>query len=258
MLLVIGVVLLLGAAILAPLAIRAVRRWSLQRGMAEVRPRALATCAGRQVSVSGTAVPGPNGAIESGLASAECVWHGHEVLRHYWALTRSPETAVHDRERASDSIADYGSSELFGIVGPGNSADGSPVLIDPEDAALSGAHMCLQRVVGRPQPGVPAQADDLLPRVKGKISGLFRGETIEFEYREWVLRPGDPIVVHGRLEMRDGRPVITAPLDGRLRIEQGGDRPEAPSAHRATDALLLSGSAVVTACTGVLLVFAGA
>nr|WP_221308826.1 E3 ubiquitin ligase family protein [Nocardiopsis mwathae] len=254
----IGVVLLIGAAILAPLAFRAVRRWSLQRGIAEARPRALATCAGRLVTVSGTAVPGPGGVIESGLASAECVWHGHEVLRHYWALTRNAETTERDRERASDSIADYGSTELFGIVGPGSSGEDRPVLIDPEDAALSGAHMCLQRVVGRPQPGVPAPADDLLPRVKSRISGLFRGETIEFEYREWVLRPGDPIVVHGRLEIRDGRPVITAPLDGRLRIEQGTDRPEAPSAHRATDALLLSGSAVVTACTGVLLVLAGA
>ncbi|MDT0304503.1 hypothetical protein [Streptomonospora wellingtoniae] len=257
--LVIGVALLLGSAVLAPLAIRALRRWLARRAADDVRPRDLAARVGSEVSVTGVAVPGPAGAAESRLARKECVWHGHEVLRHYWSLTED-SAGERVRVRACDSIADYGASDVFGVAGGAGAGRGrQPVLVDPEDAALSGADLCLQRVVGRPQRGVPAPADDLLPRVKGRISGLFRGETIEFEYREWILRPGDAVTVHGYVELRDGRPCLTAPPDGRLRIEHGGDSgggsPERPP---ATDALLLGGGTVVSACAGLLLMLAWA
>ncbi|MFD0772926.1 GIDE domain-containing protein, partial [Streptomonospora algeriensis] len=228
----------------------------------DVSPRALAAQAGSEVSVSGVAVPGPQGPVESRLARTDCVWHGHEVLRHYWSLTEDSGSGERVRVRACDSIADYGAGDVLGIAGSAGAAQRGrpPVLVDPEDAALSGADLCLQRVVGRPQRGVPAPADDLLPRVKGRISGLFRGETIEFEYREWVLRPGDPITVHGCVELREGHPVLTAPPDGRLRIEcRNGDAGQQErGSGGAADALLLSGSTVVSACTGVLLVLAGA
>ncbi|GAA4897514.1 GIDE domain-containing protein [Streptomonospora salina] len=258
--LVIGVALLLGAAILAPLAVRALRRRLSRRDADDVCPRALAEQAGSDVSVSGVAVAGPQGPVESRLARTDCVWHGHEVLRHYWSLTEDSGSGERVRTRACDSIADYGGADILGLTGSVAAArrNRPPVLIDPEDAAFSGADLCLQRVVGRPQRGVPAPADDLLPRVKGRISGLFRGETIEFEYREWVLRPGDPITVHGRVELRDGRPVLTAPPDGRLRIERrrdDDDRERRPGSGAA--ALLLGGSTVVAACAGVLLVLAG-
>lgn len=260
--LVIGVALLLAAAILAPLAVRSLRRWRSRRAADDVRPRALAEQAGGEVAVSGVAVAGPQGTVESRLARSDCVWHGHEVLRHYWSLTEDSGSGERVRVRACDSIADYGAADAFGIAGSVGAVQRTriPVLVDPADAALSGADLCLQRVVGRPQRGVPAPADDLLPRVKGRISGLFRGETIEFEYREWVLRPGDPITVYGHVELRDGHPVLIAPPDGRLRIERRRDgvEQEGGGSRGAVDALLLSGSTVVAACTGVLLVVAGA
>ena len=81
--LVIGTVLLLGAAVLTPLAFRAVRRWSVQRAIAEVRPRAVATRTGQEVRIAGIAVPGPDGVIESRLARTDCVWHGHEVSQAF-------------------------------------------------------------------------------------------------------------------------------------------------------------------------------
>lgn len=253
MLLVIGVALLVLAVLVAPLAFVAVRRWRLQRGITRLRPAALATRAGQRMSVAGVAAPGPEGPIESGLAGIECVWHGHEVLRHYRPLARDvSEGAV--REQACDSIADYGSEELFGLVVPGRSAGGDRLFIDPRDAESVNADMCLQRVVGRPQPGVAAQADDLLPRVRGRISGVFRGETLEFEYREWVIRPGDRIRVHGTLEVRGGRTVLTAPQDGRLRIEHGvGDEPQR-TPPRGADALVLSVALAVLAVAGLVLV----
>ncbi|MFC7326416.1 GIDE domain-containing protein [Marinactinospora rubrisoli] len=257
--LVFGIALLLGAAILTPLAVVAMRRWLRQRAIAEIRPRAVATCAGQPLTVTGVAAPGPEGAIESRLAGADCVWHGHEVLRHYWQWRNREDTGERERVRGCDSIADHGSAEPFGVVPAAVPAarDGLPVLVDPRDAQIEDADMCLQRVVGRPQRGVPAPADDLLARVKGRISGIFRGETIEFEYREWVIRPGDPVLVEGHVELRDGHPVLTAPPGGRLRIRHmAPDAAQEPP--RATDALLLSGGAVATACVGLLLTLAGA
>ncbi|RCV51100.1 hypothetical protein DEF23_12360 [Marinitenerispora sediminis] len=254
--LVTGIALLLGAAILTPLAVVALRRWLRQRALAEIQPRAVAASAGRPISLAGVAAPGPDGAIESRLAGADCVWHGHEVLRHYWQWRNREDTGERERVRGCDSIADHGSTELFGIAPPAPAARaGIPVLVDPQGARIEDADMCLQRVVGRPQRGVPAPADDLLARVKGRISGVFRGETIEFEYREWVIRPGDPVVVEGQVELRDGHPVLTAPPGGELRIRHiAPEQPQEPP--RATDALLLGGGAVASACVGLLLTLA--
>lgn len=250
---VIGAVLIAAAAVLAVLAARAVRRYAAHRGIERVRPRALAAMRGEDVSLTGAAAPGPGGAAESRLARLPCVWHGHEVLRHYWPVESGP--AADERERRADSIAEYASQEPFALVAPGEEGAAAPVLVDPADAEVVGADLALQRVVGRPEKGVKAPADDLLPRVKGRIWGLFRGETIEFEYREWLLRPGDPVAVSGRVELRDGRPVVTAPPDGRVRIERLGAAAGGPEAARSRrQALLFGGGTLASACAGLVMV----
>ncbi|GAB3479795.1 GIDE domain-containing protein [Nocardiopsis coralliicola] len=249
--LVVGAALIVLAAVLAVAALRAVRRYSAHRGIEGVRPRALAARVGEDVRVRGTAVPGPQGGSESRLARADCVWHGHEVLRHYWSPEPSGAEAV--RERRADSIADYASAEVFSLVGASARAGGHPVLVDPSDAAVDGVDLALQRVVGRPQKGVRAPADDLLPRVKGRISGLFRGETIEFEYREWLIRPGTPVTVEGRVELRSGRPVIAAAPGGRLRITATETAPEPAAARSGRRALLLGGTTLASATAGLAL-----
>ncbi|PSK99627.1 hypothetical protein CLV63_103352 [Murinocardiopsis flavida] len=247
----IGTALLLGAALLLAAALVAGRRWTLRSHLAELRPKAIATRAGRQVSLYGEVLPGPGGAIESRLAGAPCVWHAHEVLRHFRQV--APGRGG-DGERGCDSIADYGSTDLFALAGPGR-AERDParlLLVDPEDAEFVKVDMCLQRIVGRPQRGVAAQADDLLARVKGRISGVFRGETIEFEYREWIIRSGERVVVHGQVAMREGRPVLVAPPDARLRIEVGG---AAETGERPTPAtaLMLGAAAIASAGSGATL-----
>ncbi|WP_017538158.1 GIDE domain-containing protein [Nocardiopsis halophila] len=250
---VIGAVLIAAAAVLAVLAARALRRYAEQRGLERVRPRALAAMRGEDVTVTGAAVAGPGGRDESPLARLACVWHGHEVLRHYWSVEADARTG--ERERRADPIADYTSEEPFALVAPGEEGTSGPVLVDPADAAVEGVELALQRVVGRPEKGVKAPADDLLPRVKGRISGLFRGETIEFEYREWLLAPGAPVAVSGRVELREGRPVIAAPPDGRVRIVRLGSADGAPEAARSRrQALLLGGGTLASACAGLLMV----
>ncbi|GAB3706071.1 GIDE domain-containing protein [Nocardiopsis oceani] len=239
MLLVIGVALLAIAAVLLPLTVIGMRRWLRQRGLAQLRPSALAARAGQRVTLTGAAAPGPGGPVESGLAGSECVWHGHEVLRHYRPLARDRSDGAVS-ERACDSIADYASDELFGLVAEGRTGAAERIYVDPADSEPRDAELCLKRVVGRPQPGVAAAADDLLPRVRGRISGVFRGETIEFEYREWIIRSGARVRVTGQLEVRDGRVVLAAPKDGSLSIEHGIRERPVRTSPRRTEAIVLS------------------
>ena len=254
MLLVIGSVLLVVALALLPLMVLALRRWRRQVGLSRLEPASLSAREGKRVTLTGVAAPGPAGTVPSGLAGVECVWHGHEVLRHYLPLQQ--EGAV--RERTCDPIADYSSQELFGLVAEGRPLDGERIFVDPRDASRPrDAELCLKRVVARPQPGVASPADDLLPRVRGRISGVFRGETIEFEYREWVVRPGARVRVTGELRTRDGRLVVAAPGDGTLTIEHGvSDRPGHASPRRR-EALLVTIACAVTALSGALLVLLG-
>ncbi|MEY9214765.1 hypothetical protein NI17_018180 [Thermobifida halotolerans] len=256
--LVIGIALLVGAAILAPLGFLALRRWSHQRALAELRPRAFAALAGSEVTLHGLAAAGPGGVVESRLAGVECVWHGHEVVRHYATWRTTEGTGERQQVLGDDSIADYGFPEPFAITGSHGGRPGEPpILVDPGEADTTGINLCLQRVVSRPQRGVPAPADDLLGRVKGRISGVFRGETIEFEYRERAIRAGDPIVVRGRVELRGGRPVVVAPHDGRLSIEHGEEAPPPVSGQPVARALLLGGGALVSGVAGLLLTLGG-
>ncbi|WP_159944548.1 MULTISPECIES: hypothetical protein [unclassified Nocardiopsis] len=250
MLLVIGSALLVAAVVLLPLTVLALRRWLRQRGLAQLRPGALAAHRGQRVTLTGMAAPGPDGPLSSGLAGTECVWHGHEVLRHYRPLSRDPQEGV-VRERACDSIADYGSEELFGIVAEGRRGDRDRVFVDPRGVRPREAELCLKRLVGRPQQGVASPADDLLPRVRGRISGVFRGETIEFEYREWVIRSGTRVRVTGRVQVRDGRVVLAASEDGALAVENGGQPARVPP--RRVEALVLTASLAVCALAGCVL-----
>ncbi|MFI6575446.1 GIDE domain-containing protein [Nocardiopsis sp. NPDC050513] len=256
MLLVIGSVMLVAAVVLLPLTFLAVRRWLRQRGLARLRPSALAGHVGQRVTLTGVAAPGPAGTIGSGLAGAECVWHGHEVLRHYWPLNRD-RGANAVRERACDPIAEFGSEELFGLVAEGAADEGDRVMVDPADGEPRDAELCLQRVVGRPQPGVAAAADDLLPRVRGRISGVFRGETIEFEYREWVIRRGARVRVSGEVQVRDGRVVIAAPEGGGLTIEHGVDAQPVRLSPRRREAAAFSAALAFCALAGTVLVLLG-
>ncbi|MFD6950719.1 hypothetical protein A6A08_14410 [Nocardiopsis sp. TSRI0078] len=252
MLLVIGSALLVVAVILLPLTVLALRRWLRQLSLARLRPGAVAAREGRRVTLTGVAAPGPDGPVASGLAGAECVWHGHEVLRHYWSPNRGPEGGA-VRERACDSIADYSSEDLFGIVAEGRSGEADRVFVDPSGAAPRDAELCLKRVVGRPQPGVASPADDLLPRVRGRISGVFRGETIEFEYREWVIRPGARVRVTGQVQVRGGRVVLAASEGAALGIEHGVDEQPARVSPRRTEALVLTAAFVFCSVAGAVL-----
>ena len=246
---VIGVALLAVAVVLLPLTVVGLRRWLRQRGLAQLLPSALVPLRGQRVTLTGVATAGPSGPIESGLAGAECVWHGHEVLRHYRPLVRDrAEGAV--TERACDSIADYGSEELFGLVAEGRTGAVERVYVDPAGVEPRDPELCLKRLVGRPQPGVAAAADDLLPRVRGRISGVFRGETIEFEYREWIIRQGARVRVTGEVDVRDGRVVLVASEGAPLSVEHGVEEGPARVSPRRREAILLLVAFALCAISG--------
>ncbi|WP_017603147.1 hypothetical protein [Nocardiopsis alkaliphila] len=256
MLLVIGVALLATAVALLPLTIKALRRWQRQRDLARLLPGALAARQGQRVTLSGVAAPGPAGTIESGLAGGGGGWHGHEVLRHYRPPARD-EAGGRVDERTCDSIADYGSEDLFGLIAEGRPKDCDRIFVDPAGTEPKDAELCLKRLVGRPQPGVAAAADDLLPRVRGRILGVFRGETIEFEYREWVVRPGARVRVTGRLGVRDGQVVLTGSDEAPVTIEHGVDEGPIRVSPRRVEALSLAVALTLCVIVGAALTLVG-
>lgn len=224
----IALVVLLGALVL----LGWIRRTRQTRSTVEARIPARSAAAlspatvhhhvGDLVTVQGRATVGEKGTQESGLAGLDCVWHGHEVLRHYWLAATTPSAEVEPeaapaRERHADSIADYSSEAAFALTEESHN-DGTSVLVDPSEADAGQVRLCLRRLVGRGSGGARVAGDDLLNRVRGQIIGVFRGETIEFEYREWAIRPGDLLEVHGEVTVRDGHTVLVAPDGGRLRI----------------------------------------
>ncbi|MDS1270249.1 hypothetical protein RIF23_08080 [Lipingzhangella sp. LS1_29] len=189
-------------------------------GSAALSPSEARSRVGERVTVRGRATVGTCGVQASGLAGVECVWHGHEVLRHYWASpTEGADAAASGPERArrADSIAEYAAETDFGLTAE-TPDDAAGMLVDPTGAEVSQVRLCLRRVVGPSQPGARVAGDDLLNRVRGQIIGVFRGETIEFEYREWAVCPGDLLEVHGQVVLRDGRAVLAAPDGQKLHI----------------------------------------
>ncbi|PRY00768.1 GIDE domain-containing protein [Allonocardiopsis opalescens] len=260
-----GAALVIVAALVAPLAWTALRRWWREAARRRMAPPPEP---GVPAVLVGTAAPGPGGPVESRLAGVECVWHGHEVRRHYRtrpAPRRRPahaETAERPDpsqggeappgELRWDSIAEFTSPDTFVLTGPFGR-----LLVDGREAVPDDALMCLQRVISRSAER-SGKGDDLLARVAGRISGVFRGETLEFEYLEWVVRPGEQLEVTGAVEERDGVPVLTAPPDGRLRFAAAPPAPHPP--FGPADAVRAVGygvTVVLTAAAGVTLLAIG-
>ena len=253
MLLVIGSVLLVVAMVLLPLTVITLRRGCIS----DVHPPGPIDTARRRRQAGDPGRhgrPGPEGPQVRAGRGRMCLARTR-VLRHYRPLNRgNGDTEV--RERACDTIADHRAEELFGLTTEGRADDGDQIHVDPAGTEPVGAELCLKRLVGPPQPGSAQVVDDLLPRVRGRISGVFRGGTIEFEYREWVIRPGSRLRVSGVLRKRNGRMVVAAPEDGSLTIEHGVDAQPVYTPARRTK-MLVPTAFVVCATAGTVLLLVG-
>jgi E3 Ubiquitin ligase len=236
---IIGVVLLVGAAVAVGFALRGKRRWQAMLGtetstVAELAgDRATVHQLGggtfrRTCEVTGASAAGPLGELQSELARLPCVWFRYEIRRRYWNTTTDSDGRTSRAER-TESVAKLASSQPFLLTDETGS-----VLIHPGSLAIDQA----ERVVDRFEPA--AQSNNSLTVSIGGITFGNRGnDTIGYEYEEWVVRPGTRLYVLGEATDQNGELAIGKPADGGVFVISTRSETELRESAQRTQRILM-------------------
>jgi hypothetical protein len=179
------------------------------------------------VELVGTAQPGPAGVLTAPLSEAPCVFFRSRVTRRYRDVTRDSEgrRKVTTRE---EEMSDERSSEAFAL----RDASGE-VAVLPRGASFK----ALTKKVSRFEEA--RDGDDRTRLQIGSFSldlpsGSRDGDTLGYEYEEWVISPGTRLFVHGEASDADGGLVVRAPAgDGDLVVSQRSEE-ELLAKHAST------------------------
>jgi hypothetical protein len=251
-LVIIGVILLVGAAIAVAFAVRGKRRWQTMLGTetstaaeltAELATvRELGGGAFSRISeVTGTAAPGPAGELKSELAELPCVWCRYEIRRRYWENSTDSDGRS-TRSQRTETVAQLASAQPFRVA----DATGS-VLVQPDGLAIDRA----ERVVDQ---FTPDQGTDSISFLG--ISIGTRSDTIGYERVEWIVRSGTPLYVLGEARDQGGEVVIGKPATGVHVISTRSEAELRRSAQRTQRILMWSALAAVV--VGIVLLVAAA
>ncbi|WP_433558088.1 E3 ubiquitin ligase family protein [Pseudonocardia xinjiangensis] len=236
---IIGVVLLVGAAVAVGFALRGRRRWQAMLG---TETSTVAELAGERATVhqlggggfrriaevTGAAAIGPVGELTSELAGLSCVWFRYEVRRRYWYTTTDSEGRTSRSER-KESVAKLSSSQPFRLTDETGS-----VLIEPGTLAIDHA----ERVVERFEPAAQAASTFSLS-IGGLTFGNRGNDTIGYEYEEWVVRPGTRLYVLGEANDRNGELTVGKPVDGGMFVISTRSEAELRSSAQRTQRILM-------------------
>jgi len=160
-----------------------------------------------RVELSGTTAAGPGGLLTSPLSETPCVWHKHVVTRRYRKVSRDTKG---DRQTstAEERVTDEQSNDVFVL----RDADGE-VLVKPSKGSMSGTRKSVSRFeesdgrgsgrlkIGGFEMSLPTTAD---------------GDTLGYEYDEWVLLPDVRVFVAGEATDTGGGELV-------VRNPRGGD-----------------------------------
>lgn len=199
----------------------------------------------KQCEVVGGAFPRPEGLLVSHLSGTECVWHRHEVVRHYRHVHYNTNGRRQESKRR-EGVAGHTSTEGYAL------RDGQGVLIgvDPNGTAPDRP----EQVVSRFEPYQPQG-----PNLFGvQLPKLFdTNNTIGYEYKEWVIRPGQQLYVLGEVHDKIGPLVIGKPeAAGHFIISTRGE--DELRKQRGTQHKLLSIGVLVAAPLGLVVTIVGA
>lgn len=147
--------------------------------------------------VTGVTRPHRDGALRSGLAGVECVWHRHRITRRYEETYRDSR-GYRKRRTSTEVLSEHTSTTAF-LVEDGTGR----VAIRPAGHRVVGAEKVLDRF-DPPTGGVDGSGG----------GGDGDGTTIGFRHEEWLVRPGSPFYVHGEAADADGPPAVGAPAGG--------------------------------------------
>ena len=249
---IIGVILLVGAAIAVAFAVRGKRRWQAMLGTetstaaeltAELATvRELGGSAFSRISeVTGTAAPGPIGELKSELAELPCIWYRYEIRRRYWENSTDSD-GNRSRTQRTETVAKLASTQPFRVA----DATGS-VLVRPDGLAIDHA----ERVLDQFDPDQGTSSISFLG-----ISIGMRSDTIGYEREEWIVRSGTPLYVLGEARDQGGEVVIGKPAGGVHVISTRSEAELRKSTQRTQRILMWSALAAVI--VGIVLLVAAA
>lgn len=198
----------------------------------------------KQCEVVGVTHPRPEGLLVSELSKTECVWHRHQVERHYERVEyRDGRRRVHKRK---EKVAENTSHQGYAL------RDDQGVLIGVNPNGTSPDRP--EQVVNRFESSRGQQG----PNVFGiQLPNFFDNSgTIGFEYTEWVLRPEQRLYILGEVHDKIGPLVIGEPeQDGHFIVSTRSEAEVRKS--RAQLHTLLSIGVIVAVLGGIGLIVAG-
>lgn len=155
-----------------------------------------------RVELAGTTQPGPGGLLHSPLSETPCVWHKHMVTRRYRDVQHDSKGNRTTSTR-EEVVTNEQSRDPFLV----RDADGE-VLVRPSKGSMSGTRKSVSRFedkrersssrikVGSFELALPSEGD---------------GDTLGYEYEEWVLLPGLHVFVKGEATDVSGELVVRNP-----------------------------------------------
>lgn len=148
--------------------------------------------------VVGAAHPSPEGVLVAEVSKTECVWYRYKVERHYEHVEY--RDGKRHRSRRTEKVADFTSTRGYALI----DEQGRTIGVDPGGTEPDGR----EQTVDRFEPhqgevrfslfGIDIRADD---------------STIGFDYKEWLIRPGQRMYILGEVHDKIG-PLVIAKPDG--------------------------------------------
>jgi len=184
----------------------------------------------QQVELAGKAVAGPGGLLTSEMSKTSCVWHHHRVTRKYRKVSHDSK-GNRQTSTAEEVVTENVTHDSFLL----RDAEGDITLVPGDE--VDGARKALSEF---------REGDrDRVELFGFSFAGNNDGDTLGYEYEEWVLAPDTAIFVQGEVSDRDGTLRVTEP-------EEKGDfvistRSEAALLKKADHAARLYGWLAVAA-----------
>lgn len=210
----------------------------------------------QRCEVVGAAAPGTNGNLQAPHSGTEAVWYRAEVVHRYWVQERRTVDGHTrwERDEREETVSDLTSEQPFLVA---DASGGAAVLVAPDGASIDEPEQTVDRFEpGRAGNGNGSPSSGILDSVVAAfIESGERSGTLGFAYREWVIRPGARLYVHGEAADATGALRFAKPQDGRYVISTRTEEEIVGEAQ--SHARWATIGAAVLAVAGVALVAAG-
>jgi hypothetical protein len=153
--------------------------------------------------VVGAAHPRPEGALTSEISKSECVWYGYRIDRQYERIEYREGKKRYSKH--TEKVAEFSSSEGYALV----DAQGVTIGVDPNGTKPEGVEQTVNRF--EPSRGGGSQEFALFGVKLPDFLNTGENSTIGFDYKEWLIRPGQRLYVLGEVHDRIGPLVIGKP-----------------------------------------------